>query len=468
MIPNLYRYAPDLSGSSRRNFVTGEPHAIGMRPVRVIAPRQGLFFARSVQVMDAFTRAVLSPLQYRFQFMHAHASRLTGQEVDALIVITDHTVGPIVLITYQALGGEYSQPLAAIAGEITALSNDTRGVAFRNIRNRPNTYPPVPHLHEIGDTYDWDYIVTAIEMLMAIMSLAENASYDTVLGFIDQQGNLRDADIASLAQALNAHITNYSNPHQVTLAQLDMYSATQVSALIAAQSGMRVADDNTLLTHIATHAADGNIPHDDTAADVGGYTIEEADARLNAIVLALDATLAADAQAMAAHAADTSNPHKVTLEQIDALSTAQIGDVISTAMQPATSQLAACEAQLDAHITDYSNPHQTTLSQISGWDSGSIGTLNSEAGAHIASTANPHQLTARQVGTLTASQITSNISGNLTTPATNSYLTPQANTINGHAGDTNNPHNTTPAMLGGWTYAQWQAALQAAINALSY
>ncbi|WP_233874958.1 hypothetical protein [Paraburkholderia adhaesiva] len=468
MIPNLYRYPLDLSGVSRNNFVTGEPHAIGTMPVRVIAPRQGLFFAQSVQVVDAFTQHTLLPLQYRFQFLHEHATRLTGKEVDAVIVITDPGVNPNVLITYQALGGDYSQPLAAIADEITALSDDTRGVAFPDITNKPDTYPPVPHLHAIGDTYDWDYIVTAIEMLMAIVTLSETASYDTVLGFIDQQVNLRNGDIANLAQQLSAHITNYNNPHQTTLTQVDMYSAAQVAALIASQTTVREAGDTALLASIATHAGDQTNPHRDTAADIGGYTTEEATANLNAIVNALDAILAKDAAAMSAHIAETDNPHEVTLAQIDGLTTAQINSVISTAMQPATTQLTATEGQLNNHITNYNNPHQTTLSQISGWDSGSIGTVNTQATNHINNKSNPHQLTASQVGTLTSAQINSNITNNMVNPANNSYLTPQANNINAHTGNFNNPHNTTVAMLGGWTYAQWQAALQAAINNLSY
>jgi hypothetical protein len=468
MIPNLYRYPLDLSGESRNNFVTGEPHAIGTMPVRIVAPRQGLFFGQSVQVVDAFTQHTLLPLQYRFQFLHEHATRLTGREVDAVIVITDPGVSPNVLITYQALGGNYSQPLAAITDEITALSDDTRGVAFRDITNRPDTYPPVPHLHAIGDTYHWDYIVTAIEMLMAIVSLSETASYDTILDFIDQQVNLRDGDIANLAQQLVAHITNYNNPHQTTLAQVDMYSAAQVAALIAGQMAVREAGDTALLVNIATHAADQDNPHRDTAAGIGGYTTEEANANLNTIECALNAILAQDAAAMAAHIAETDNPHEVTLAQIDGLTTAQINTVISTAMQPATSQLAATESQLDAHLTNYSNPHQTTLSQIGGWDSGSIATINTQATNHINNKGNPHQLTASQVGTLTGAQINSNITNNMVNPANNSYLTPQANTINSHCGNFNNPHGTTVAMLGGWTYAQWQAALQSAVSNLSY
>ena len=247
-----------------------------------------------------------------------------------------------------------------------------------------------------------------------------------------------------------------------------MYSGAQVTALIASQTAARVAGDDALLGNIGTHAADQANPHRDTAALVGGYTTEEADVNLNTIVAALDGTLARDAAAMTAHIAETDNPHAVTLAQIDGLTTAQITSVISTALQPATTQLAASESLLDAHITNYSNPHQTTLAQVSGWDSGSIGTVNTQATSHINNTGNPHQLGAAQVGTLTGTQINSNITGNLVNPANNSYLTPQASNINAHCGNFNNPHGTTVAMLGGWTYAQWQAALQAAVNNLSY
>jgi hypothetical protein len=69
---------------------------------------------------------------------------------------------------------------------------------------------------------------------------------------------------------------------------------------------------------------------------------------------------------------------------------------------------------------------------------------------------------------MTATQISNNIANNFTTPAQVSYLNPQTNWINSHIYNYSNPHNVTVAQLGGWTYAQWQSALAAAVNNNSY
>jgi hypothetical protein len=468
MTPNLYRYSLDKTGQSKDNYVTGDAHAIGTSPVRAIAPNYGAFFASSMEIVDSFTQKPLDGTQFEFQFLHEEASRLVGQEVYGVVVITDPTVGPNVELSYQALGGQYSRPIAAIANEVATLANDNRTVSYANVTDRPDTFKPVPHMHAVGDAYNWDYVVSALEMILNAMTLIKASSYDSTLNYVDQQAALRDADIANLAQALAAHIANKSNPHQVTLAQVDAYSSAQVNNLITTETTARNAGDTTLTNNITAHATRTDNPHQVTAAQAGGYTSAQADSNLNAITTALNATLATDAAAMNAHIADTNNPHRVSLAQIDGQTTAQINTTISNAMTPVTTQLNADEGTMNSHIANKSNPHQVTLSQINGWDSGSIGNINSGVASHIANTSNPHQVTTAQIGTLTAAQINNNIANNFTTPAQVSYLNPQTNWINSHIYNYSNPHNVTVAQLGGWTYAQWQQALSTAVYNLSY
>ncbi|SAK59133.1 hypothetical protein AWB81_01797 [Caballeronia arationis] len=468
MTPNLYRYPLDKTGQSKDNYVTGDAHAIGTDPVRAIAPNYGAFFASSMEIVDSFTQKQLDVTQYQFQFLHEQASSLVGQEIYGVVVITDPTVGPNVELSYQALGGEYSRPIAAIATEVATLANDNRSVKFANITDLPDTFTPVLHMHAVGDTYNWDYVVSGLEMILNAMTLIKASSYDSTLNYLDQQAALRNADIANLAQALAAHIANENNPHQVTLAQVDVYSAAQVSSLIASEASARTAGDATLTTNITAHATRTDNPHQVTAAQAGGYTSAQADSNLSSITTALNTTLSTDAAAMSAHIANKSNPHLVTLTQIDGQTTAQINTTISNAMSPVTTQLNADEATMNAHIANTSNPHQVTLTQINGWDSASIGNINSGVAGHVGNGNNPHQVTTAQVGTLTAAQINNNIANNFTTPAQVSYLNPQTNWINSHIYNYSNPHNVTVAQLGGWTYAQWQSALATAVYNLSY
>jgi hypothetical protein len=467
MIPNIYRYPLDLTGTSRNNFITGENQSIGTSTVRAIAPNAGAFYGSSMQIFDRASNLTLTDTQYEFQFLHSDLTTKSGQEVWGVLLITDPTVSSNISLSYQAVGGPNAVPFTTLAQEVAALQLDSRSVSLSNITGLPDTFTPVPHMHWVGDTYDWDYVVNALEMCLNAMTLAEAATYDTTLVYIDQQKGLGSQNIANLAAQLAAHIANYQNPHQVTLEQIDAYSAAQVNALIATEAANRSAADTVVNNAIQTHATCYDNPHVDTADDIGGYSTSETDANLAAIVATLNAQLTSDNNAMLAHIANTNNPHEVTLEQLDGYTTAQINTAISNAVTPVSSQLANDITSMNAHIANTNNPHQLTISQIGAWDTADINTLNTNVTTHIANKSNPHGVTAAQASTWTSSQITTNIANSYTTPVNNA-LNSQASAINGHTGNRNNPHGVTVGQLGGWTYSQWQSYGQGVAAGLSY
>lgn len=467
MIPNIYRYPVDLTGQSNDNYITGEVHAIGTAPVRAIAPTAGSFFGASVDIVDAFTQKPLTQSQYAFQFLHTEATLATGEEVWGVLLITDPSVNPSVSLSYQTLGGPNDQPMTTIAQEIAGLALDNRGVLFRNLTGFPDTVTPVPHMHWVGDTYDWDYIVTALELCLNAMALSESASYDSTLVFIDQQKGLRDQDIAALANALQQHITNYKNPHQVTLAQVDVFSTTQVNALIATEAAARTTADTQVNTDIQTHASNFNNPHFDTADNIGGYSTSETDANLAAVVAAINTILNNDSLEMAQHIANHDNPHQVSLELLDAQSTSQINATIAAGITPISTQFASNLSSMNTHIANENNPHQLSNSQIGSMDSEDIQTLSDSITTHEANTDNPHQTSASQAGTWTTVQIATNIATSFTTPVTTA-LTSQTTAITAHVSNHSNPHGVTPAQIGGWQYSDWLAVLANERSVLSF
>jgi hypothetical protein len=467
MIPNIYRYPLDLTGTSRSNYVTGENQSIGTSTVRAIAPNAGAFFGKSIQILDRASNLTLNDTQYSFQFLHEELTIKSGLEVWGILLITDPSVSANISLSYQAVGGPIAGNYSTMAAEIATLQLDSRAVAFRNITGFPDTVKPVPHMHWVGDTYDWDYIVNALELCLNAMTLSEAASYDTVLTYIDQQKGLYTTQIAGLAAQLAAHIANYNNPHQTTLLQVDAYSSSQVDSLIATETTNRIAADAVVNNAIQAHATCYHNPHVDTADDIGGYSTSETDANLNAVKAALNAQMTSDANAMAAHIGNTNNPHKVTLDQLNGYTTQQINTAISNGVSPVATQLANDTTQMNAHIANTNNPHQTTIAQIGAWDNASINTLNTNVANHIVNTSNPHGVTAAQASTWTSAQISAQIANAYTTPVTTA-LNSQANVINGHIGNRSNPHNVTVAQIGGWTYAQWLATGQAQQNANSY
>lgn len=467
MIPNIYRYPLDLTGDSNNNYMTGEVRAIGTAPNRAIAPQAGAFFGASMQITDLVTNKDLTPAQFQFQFLHTEATQRTGEEVWGVVVITDPTVAPKVSLSYQALGGESATPTGTLLKEIETLSNDTRPVALSNITGKPSVYPVVPHLHWIGDTYDWDYVVTALELCLNAMSLAKAASYDSTLTFIDQQMVLRGVDVTTFAAALQAHIQNYNNPHQVTLAQVDVYASGVVDTKIAAEAVNRQTADVGVNNDIQTHATNKSNPHHDTADSIGGYTTVETDANLQAIVNAINAQLSSDSLDMNEHIANHNNPHEVTLVQLNGQTTAQINTTISAAITPIATQMTTNHGQLNAHTANTSNPHQLTLAQIGAWDTASINGEQTLINNHIASRANPHGTTAAMVGTWTTAQVNAQIQNAYSTPLNNA-LTSQANWLASHTNNRSNPHGVTAAQIGGWLYGSWQAQIGAQVYANSF
>lgn len=467
MIPNIYRYPLDLTGLSRDNFITGEDQAIGMSSVRAIAPNAGAFYGRSMQILDLTTNKFLVPAQYTFQFLHKQLSEESGGEVWGVLVITDPSVGANISLSYQTVGGPTAVPFTTLAQEVATLQLDARSVAFANISDFPDSVKPVPHMHWVGDTTDWDYVVSALELCLNAMMLAETASYDNVLTYVDQQRGQGANTIANYAAQLAAHIANYQNPHQVTLAQIDAYSVAQVNAAILVETNNRTTADGGVNTTIQTHAVCYSNPHQDTADSIGGYSSAETDANLAALWASLNARMASDAGAWASHIANHNNPHEVTLVQLNGYTTAQINAAISAAVTPVATQLTNDSAAMTAHIGNQNNPHQLTIAQIGAWDTASINTQNTNVTGHIANHANPHGVTAAQANTWTAAQVNSNIANSYTTPVTNA-LNSQANSINAHTGNRSNPHNVTVAQIGSWVYGTWVGQGNAQVWANSY
>lgn len=144
------------------------------------------------------------------------------------------------------------------------------------------------------------------------------------------------------SQGLAAHLLNYSNPHQVTAAQVGLGSVQNypLATVAQAQAG---TDRTTYMTpylvsqmlatsiggNIDAHIANLNNPHQTTAAQVGlgnvpNYaksTMAQAlagsdDASLMTPYLVAQAITVGTPQALSSHMVDYSNPHRVTAAQV--------------------------------------------------------------------------------------------------------------------------------------------------------
>lgn len=266
MLNKIIRYPLDKTGTNPNNAVVGEIHDLPNRRIRAIATDYGAYFVESLVVVDLATNQTLTKDQYRADTMYALPTGWTGKEICAIILITDSNVSNNVMVSYQALGGEFSYSATAVIQQIEALDLDDRPVKWGDILGKPDRFPPDYHLHDIGDLYGFEYVVHALEQIRQAILLGDAASHDQIYRYIDDVIAKLTALLDGQKDQLNMHLIDYFNPHRVTAAQVGAYTKAAVDALIS-----------QLTTTVNTHINDLGNPHQVKAHQTGAYESGEVD-----------------------------------------------------------------------------------------------------------------------------------------------------------------------------------------------
>jgi hypothetical protein len=320
----LIQYPLDPTGASPTNLVENEPHTLTTRTYRCFATDYGAFFETSMVVTDVATGKPLTSDQFYCAEMYELPSARYGQEIDAIVVITDSAISNNVTVTYQALGGPYSTAATAIISQLNALQLDDRPISWPNIEMKPSEYPPSFHLHDIGDVYGFEYLVHAIDRVRAAIELGDAASNDGIYKYIDSQIAALNSILSTANAALTTHLNNFSNPHNVTAAQTGAMTAADTQSLV---SGVE--------SELQAHIQNQSNPHDVTAAQIDVYTKEQSDSNYPSMAQ-FNALLAAFNQ----HIQNQSNPHNVTAAQLGVTTTASLTALLA-GYQPLSSAVNA-------------------------------------------------------------------------------------------------------------------------------
>lgn len=279
--PLVIRYPLDPTGTNPNNLVTGEiQNLTPNRNVRAIATMYGAFFTNSLIVTDTSNNQVLTPgTQYYAAELYELPSARYGQEICAVILITDPTVSNQVSLQYQALGGPYSTSAQAIIQQIENLGLDTRPVAWGDILDRPSEFPPAFHLHDIGDVYGFEYLVHAIDRVRDAIEVGDAQQYDQIYAYIDHVNSTLSNQINANLAAFQAHLSDFGNPHRVTAAQVGSYTTAESDAI--------TGPINTTLTN---HVNNFTNPHRVTVAQLNTYDGPTIDSKISTAVNAAKLT----------------------------------------------------------------------------------------------------------------------------------------------------------------------------------
>jgi hypothetical protein len=198
----------DPSGSNPNNLVVEENHNITNTTGILTVAQAGLFYTKSLVVRKVLTNQILIlGTDYRLQGFDPDVTAITGFECASAITFVDITLRGNVTLTYQAVGGK--------EGEITGLLFDLRkriallasgNVTWADVLDKPATYPPESHVHNVLTSLTGLNAVTAA--LEKIVSALTNTRIPTLSG--TKLNNRIDRLLAILTKQ-RTDITNVSS-----------------------------------------------------------------------------------------------------------------------------------------------------------------------------------------------------------------------------------------------------------------
>lgn len=192
----MTRYPLDLTGKHPDNKVVNERYIIDARnPVFKLSA--GAFYTDSV-VITHLGEKIAPRVDFTFTRLVEEAVKLSNQDVAAFITLKDRSLSGEILITYQAVGGEFQNIHNTIVDILENYKLDKRGVFYNDVVNLPSAFVPVRHLHSIYDIYGLNPIADPLnELVKLARTRASKIDNQTLFRLYKLEEKLKDLNFAS-------------------------------------------------------------------------------------------------------------------------------------------------------------------------------------------------------------------------------------------------------------------------------
>lgn len=246
MPTTLIRYPLDRTGTNPNNLVQNELHTLAQKRFRAVAPMYGAFFTDGFTVFDKATnRQLIRGTEYVFVELYQSLTMLTGREVAGAMIVINPDVSSTVAINYQCVGGEYSENTETLVALLNQSSDDTVSKSFLDVENKPATFVPSLHLHDLGDGIGFEVLVFALEKLRNAITWADAPKISNMLNKIDFFLSVLDSRINSRVDSeLLASIIKFKSLFTKELAGLGL---VQNLAISTEAEGRLVADPDYVM-----------------------------------------------------------------------------------------------------------------------------------------------------------------------------------------------------------------------------
>lgn len=400
----------DTTGAASSNKRMGEAHSIDVRTNRILRPNFGAFFTDSfklwsvVNVNGTDTLMLLDRgLDYKCVEFLADKSAEVGQELCMAVLISRPDLGADFVIEYQALGGTDSVDVIAMAEAALSLGLNTVTVDWEDIIDKPKFFPPTPgHLHDAKDLYGMEYVTDAIDGVSEAAAVGSEPSDAVLWNYADLVRLQMEASLATARAAIQAHMDDRNNVHQVTKAQVGLsnlenrhfYRTTVDGQTVEPYASPRTTFNiirALVLGDILVHISRKDNPHNVTAAQVQLQNVQNFDVgtaddivagtRTDAYVTVkvLNDAIPRKLGGMPAHILNYNDPHDVTalqvgLQNVDNFYVATDDEAVLGAsaerfvtpanMTAVRTAFINTGTALPAHVARTDNPHGDTKDQL--------------------------------------------------------------------------------------------------------
>lgn len=283
-------YTYDRTGHSRSNLIIAETHDLSNATSRLVVANQGLYYTTSLVVTRVSDNSVLVlNTDYTYQGFDEVITAMTGSECCAAIALINDSITGSINLQYQCVGG--------IQGGVNGLVNDLRnqvayynslGVSWSAVQNKPSTYPPAAHQHNIlTDLTSLEALRNALEDItsaltnsrpLTLAGVALQSRIDGIAALIANQRNDFNKLSANLTQVLgisstgtiseslntivSSAMSNYVTSTQLTNATSNLVTTTALTTALSSYTPTGGSTDiaaSTVATNAPTSISDSDL-----------------------------------------------------------------------------------------------------------------------------------------------------------------------------------------------------------------
>lgn len=257
-------------------------------PYRIVVMEKGYFYTNDLYIMDNRGKVLQEDIDYQCLVMEPEIAKKQGMQACAVIVVTNPEVGGMLYVEAQMVGGLYCSLNSAILEmAANVLRSANRKVLWRNLKDKPSSYRANGHLHALWELFGFTEQTDIIHRMTTAVSKIAKKDFDALYAEFGIKFNAIKADMADIESRLTTHIADTNDPHDITATQVQLNLvinasiATQAQAQTASNAVMNAyATPLRAAQSVATnftpalnaHVTDYNNPHQDTAAKLGTMT----------------------------------------------------------------------------------------------------------------------------------------------------------------------------------------------------